>query len=269
MPVLGTVLDPAIFARYPTLSSDPEYIQTRDGNVAFGRLDYQMNPSHRFMLRGNFTEYEGINGTSNSQSRSSTLNGVEGLDSKAYVGSYSGQWGANLLNDLSLNFITEDTPREDKGLGLPEIQLNSPRITYGEVSFLPIVSTSERQGFSDTLTYLLDEHVLKGGAEYNDTTIDQVFRGNWRGVFIFNTKADLLAGRWAEYRQFGGLGGLTSEEAGTADFGQKETRLLPAGPVVRASQPHAAGRRALGAPRQPERPGAQRPTTATPTARST
>ena len=218
--VLG--LNPAIFAKYPALASDSSYTQTRDGEVAFGRLDYQLNPSHRLMARVNLTEYEGINGTSGSSTRASTTNGIEGLDTKSYVGQYSGQWGANLLNDLNLNFITEDTPREDKGLNLPEIQVRSPNITLGEVSFLPIVSTTERTGLSNTLTYLTGPHVLKGGVEYNDTTIDQVFRGNWRGVYIFANEADLLAGRWNEYRQFGGLGGLTSEQAGRADFGQEE-----------------------------------------------
>jgi hypothetical protein len=222
--VLG--LNPAIFTKYPSLQSDPNYVQTRDGNVAFGRLDYQANSAHRFMVRVNLTDYEGVNGTSNAQNRASTTNGIEGLDTQSYVGQYSGQWGSNLLNDLNLNYITEDTPREDKGLNLPEIQVRSPSITLGEVSFLPIVSTTERMGFSDTLTYLSGRHVFKGGVEYNDTTIDQVFRGNWRGVFIFANEADLLAGRWNEYRQFGGLGGLTSEEAGRANFGQKETALF-------------------------------------------
>jgi hypothetical protein len=228
VPIASSVLglDPAIFARYPALSSDPSYAVTRDGEVAFGRLDYQINSAHRLMARINMTDYEGINGTSSASNRASTTNGIEGLDSKSYVGQYSGQWGANLLNDLNLNYITEDTPREDKGLSLPEIQVRTPSITLGEVSFLPIVSTTERKGFSDTLTYLTGKHVFKGGVEYNDTSIDQVFRGNWRGVYIFANQADLLAGRWNEYRQFGGLGGLTSEEAGRANFGQKETALF-------------------------------------------
>lgn len=228
VPVDSSVLNlnPAIYARYPALRSDPQYVQTRDGNVAFGRLDFQVTPAHRLMARVNMTDYEGVNGTSNSQTRSSTTNGLEGLDTKSYVGQYSGQWSANLLNDLNLNYITEDTPRADKGLSLPEIQLRAPNITLGEVSFLPITSTTERKGLSDTVTYLLNQHVIKGGVEYNDTTIDQVFRGNWRGVYIFANEADLLAGRWNEYRQFGGLGGLTSAEAGRADFGQKETALF-------------------------------------------
>lgn len=221
VPIAGSVLSDAVFARYPILASPEQYVQTRDGDVTFGRLDYQLSQSHRFMVRANLTDYEGINGTSNAQFRTASYNGLEGLDTKAYVSSWSGQFGSNLLNDLNLNFITEDTPREDKALNLPDIQVGSVR--YGEVSFLPITSTTERKAFGDTVTYAFGDHVFKGGVEYNDTTIDQVFRGNWRGVFRFPTEADLLAGRWDRYQQFGGLGGRTSEEAGRANFGQKET----------------------------------------------
>jgi hypothetical protein len=223
VPISRNVLSDAVFRQYPILSSPDQYGQTRDGDVAFGRLDFQVNSAHRLMARVNLTDYEGINGTSNAQGRTESYNGVEGLDTEAYVASYSGQFGANLLNDLNLNYITEDTPREDKGLGLPDIQVTDTGVRYGEVAFLPIESTTERQAFGDTVTYAFGDHVFKGGVEYNETTIDQVFRGNWRGVFRFPNEADLLAGRWDRYQQFGGLGGLTSSQAGRADFGQKET----------------------------------------------
>src|SRR5262249_2572094 len=79
----------------------------------------------------------------------------------------------------------------------------------------------------DTLTYLAGDHVVKGGAEYNDTSIDQVFKGNWRGVYIFNNQADFLAGRWSQYRQFAGLNGLTADQAGRANFRPNELALFP------------------------------------------
>jgi hypothetical protein len=224
VPINPANLDADIFGAYPVLGSPSQYVQTQDGSVIFGRLDFQANPAHRLMLRANVIDYEGINGTSNSGARTESYNGVEGLDTKAYVASWSGQFGSNLLNDLSLNYIDEDTPREDKGLNLPEIQLGGLR--FGEVSFLPIQTTNERKAFSDTLTYLLDRHVIKGGVDYNETSVDQIFKGNWRGVFIFANEADLLAGRWREYRQFGGLGGLTSDQAGAAAFEQKETAFF-------------------------------------------
>ncbi len=224
VPIVSSVIDADIFARYPVLASAPTYAQTKDGDVLFGRLDYQANAQHRFLVRANFTKYDGVNGTSDSATRTESYNGIEGLDTKGYVASWSGQFGSNLLNDLNINFVTEDTPREDKGLNLPDIQFGSNR--FGEVAFLPIVSTTERKAIGDTVTFMRGDHVIKAGGEYNDTTIDQVFRGNWRGVYAFNNKADLLAGRWSQYRQFGGLGGRTSSEAGRADFGQKETALF-------------------------------------------
>lgn len=224
IPINPAVLDAGIFAAYPALASPNQYVQTQDGSVLFGRLDNQITPSHRFMIRANLTDYEGVNGTSSSSSRTASYNGIEGLDTKAYVASYSGQFGPNVLNDLNINYIDEDIPRDDKGLNLPEIQLGGFR--YGEVAFLPIATVNDRKAFGDTLTYLTGQHVIKGGFEYNVTGVEQVFRGNWRGVFVFNNRNDLLAGRWAEYRQFGGLGGLTSEQAGAADFEQKETALF-------------------------------------------
>ncbi|HYU35754.1 MAG TPA: TonB-dependent receptor [Thermoanaerobaculia bacterium] len=224
IPILASNLDPAVFARYPALTSPDAYVQTQDGWVAFGRLDYQLNPAHRLMFRSNWNDYEGVNGTSNSQSRAASYNGIEGIKAKSYVGSWSGQFGAEWLNDLSLNYVDEDIPRQDKGLNLPEIQVGGAR--YGEVSFLPIVTTNKRKAFSDTVSYLLDRHVLKAGTEYNDTSVDQIFKGNWRGVYIFANQADFLAGKWREYRQFGGLGGLSSDEAGAASFHQKENAFF-------------------------------------------
>jgi len=225
VPIDSRVLDADVFARYPELASPSTYVQTQDGDVMFGRLDFQVTPAHRLMLRGNFTNYEGQNGTSSATTRTESYNGVEGLDTEAWVASYTGQFGTNLLNDLSINYITEDTPREDKGLDLPDFQVSGLG-AYGEVSFLPIVSTTERKAIADTVTWLAGDHVVKFGGEYNDTTIDQIFKGNWRGVFRFNNKADFLAGKWASYNQFGGLGGLTADQAGNANFGQKETALF-------------------------------------------
>jgi hypothetical protein len=226
VPINPANLNPAIFTRFPVLSSPNAYTQTQDGYVGFGRLDYQVTDAHRLLARVNLGDYTGENGTSNSPLRAESYNGIEGLKAKTYVTSWSGQFGANLLNDLNLTYVNEDIPRADKGLNLPEFLVTATGARYGEVSFLPITSTNDRKGGNDTLTYLAGDHVLKGGVEYNETTIDQVFRGNWRGVFIFATDADLIAGRWSQYRQFGGLGGLTSSQAGRANFGQKELALF-------------------------------------------
>lgn len=224
VPINPAVLDPDIFAKYPVLSSPPEYVQTRDGKVAFGRMDFQITNSQRAMLRANFIEYDGENGTSDGTTRTLSYNGLEGMETEAYVGQYSATIGSSLINDFNVTMVSEDTPRADKGLNMPEVQLGSFR--YGEVSFLPIVSTVDRTAFSDTVSFLWNDHVFKAGFDYNDTSVDQIFKGNWRGAFVFSNKANLLAGKWTQYRQFGGLGGLTADQAGGVTFGQKETALF-------------------------------------------
>ena len=216
----STVLDPSIFAKYPVLASPAEYVQGNNGWVAFGRLDWQINNSNRLMGRVNYIHYDGANGTNSSANDTIQHNGIEGLKTTAAVAQYSSQFGPSLINDLLYNYKKEDIPRADKGLNLPEIQVGSAR--YGEVSFLPITSTAKRNEVADTITFLLKSHVFKLGGDYNDTSITQTFKGNWRGVFVFNSVADLLAGKYFQYRQFGGVGGLTADQAGTVGFGQKE-----------------------------------------------
>src|SRR6266536_250040 len=222
IPVNSVLLDPSIAATYPTLASDPTYTQTQDGRVLFGRLDYQVTGSHRLMARVNYAQYEGDHGTSSSQNQTSHHNGIEGLQSHAYVGSWTSQWGSSFLNDLNAQYVVEQTPRIPAGVDQPEIRYGS--FSLGSTSFLPIFSTAERTSVGDTGTFLFKDHVVKGGAEYNKTSISQIFKGNWRGVYVFagNQLANFLAGKWTQYFQFGGLGGRSADEAGTAAFAQNE-----------------------------------------------
>ena len=55
VPIAAQIVDAEIFAKYPVLASDPAYIQTSDGRVIFGRLDFQATSAHRFLVRGNYT----------------------------------------------------------------------------------------------------------------------------------------------------------------------------------------------------------------------
>lgn len=226
IPVNPVLLDPQISARYPTLASDPTYTQTQDGRVMFGRLDFQLSGSQRLMGRVNYTQYEGSHGTSSSQSQTSNHNGLEGLQSHAYVGAWNSQWGTSLLNDLNGQYIVEQVPRREVGISQPEIRYGS--FSLGATSFLPTTATPKRWSVGDVATYLTGNHVAKGGIEYNNTSISQMFKGNWRGVYVFdgNNLPNLLAGKWSQFFQFGGLNGLSADQAGTAAFAQKELAVF-------------------------------------------
>jgi len=226
VPLNSRVIDETIFAKWPVLTTPDSYAQTQDGQVLFGRLDFLLGNNHRIMARANYADYEGINGTRSSADYADTFNGTEGMYSRSFVANWAGVFGENFTNDLTLQYVLEDTPRDDKALNLPEIQVQSPSLRYGEVSFLPIVMTQDRYTIADSVSWLIGKHTMKFGGEYNDTSIEQIFKGNWRGVFIFPNKQALIDGKWVEYRQFGGLQGLTSDEAGYSDFGQVEMALF-------------------------------------------
>ncbi len=222
------VTDPEIFAKYPKIGqTETNYVQEQNGKVFFGRLDFQLTDQHRIYGRANYATYDGPNGTSASQTQTTSHNGIEALKSTSLVGSWNAIFSQNTINDFNIQYAKNDIPRADKGLGLPEIQLTG-QATYGEFSYLPIVATDDRLSIGDTATFLLGAHAVKVGADYNKTGMDQIFKGNWRGVFIFNyanaalEKAAFLAGQWTQYREFVGLNGKTVDEAGRFNADQKE-----------------------------------------------
>jgi hypothetical protein len=226
-PILATGYDPAVAAKYPYFASGTNFDQTQDGKVVFGRLDYQFAGSQRLTARTNYADYTGDNGTSAASYNATGHNGIERMLLRSTVVSYSGAFGNNWLNDTNLQWAIEDTPRLAKNNQYPEIQVFSGGADFGGVSYLPISPTQvQRKTFGDTVTYLYQDHVFKGGVEYNDTSVNQIFKGNWRGVYIFPNQAAFLAGQWTQYRQFGGLHGLTADQAGQVQFSQKELALF-------------------------------------------
>lgn len=212
---------------YPGGRSSADFLQTQDADVWFGRLDFQLDGGNRVTGRVNHNAYEGLNGTNANPTFAESYNGIENLETTSVVAQWNGMLTPNLINDLNAQYVKESIPRDDKGLGVPDIQI-AGGARLGEVSFLPILADQYRLTLSDSVTWLAGNHVAKGGVEFNDTGMDQVFKGNWRGVFVFAAAGGRTAlqnfeqGYWNEYREFIGLGGRTADEAGRYDKKQRE-----------------------------------------------
>lgn len=224
-----------LVAKYPNYPvSGSSFTQSADADSYFGRLDYQVTDRHRVTGRASYTKYDGANGTYTSSTMSNSHNGLEGMKSLQSVLQWNGMFGKSAINDLNFQYGTEDTPRENVGAGsnLPELQIYDGGPTLGGVYFLPITATQKRATLYDAVTFLFGQHVAKAGVEYNYNTMDQVFKGSWRGVFLFQSTGsgatrqtalqNFRAGKWNEYREFIGLNGLTADQAGRYDEPQKE-----------------------------------------------
>lgn len=222
----------AKFPTYPTSGST--YVQGSNADSYFGRVDYQVADAHRVTGRVSYTKFNGPNTTYTSTTMAEAHNGLEGMKSTLGVLQWNGMFGKNAINDLNFQYGTEDTPRENvpAGANLPEIQIFSGGPTLGGVYFLPIVASQKRTTFFDSLTYMFGQHVFKVGAEYNYNSMDQVFKGSWRGVYLFQATGsgataqtalqNFQAGKWNEYREFVGLNGKTADEGGRYNEPQKE-----------------------------------------------
>jgi Carboxypeptidase regulatory-like domain/TonB dependent receptor-like, beta-barrel len=220
--VNSNVINPDVFAKYPELTSDPSFNKGTNARVFFGRMDFLFSGSHRLTGRYNYTDYLGENATNTDPRNSTNYNGIEHMWARSYVAAYSGMFGTNWLNDTNAQWYSEYTPREDKSPTLVDVRTTTPSIRWGAVYFLPITSTVERKNLTDTVTYLHGDHVFKGGLDYNDTSVSQTFKGDWRGVYTFTNPTGLIAGKWTQFYQFIGLNGITAAEAGTIDMTQKE-----------------------------------------------
>jgi hypothetical protein len=80
IPISAIVRDPAIAAQYPAWASDPTFVQTQDGRVMFGRLDYQATTSQRLMARVNYAQYEGDHGPRRRRLRRADTTGSRGCN---------------------------------------------------------------------------------------------------------------------------------------------------------------------------------------------
>lgn len=236
-PVFSSVqtYEQILAAKYPGYPiSDSTFVRGDNADNYFGRLDFQASDQHRVTGRASYTVYDGPNGTSSSGNQATGHNGIESLKSLSTVAQWNGMFGKSLINDLSVQYVKEDNPRlpQAAGANLPELQIFDGGPNLGGLYYMPITAKSDRKTIYDSVTVLSGNHVFKGGLEYNNTSMDQVFKGSWRGVFLFQSTTvgttrytaldNFKAGKWNEYREFIGLNGKTADEAGQYDEPQNE-----------------------------------------------
>ena len=97
-----------------------------------------------------------------------------------------------LLNEVRFQYSYEERPRVNNGEGMDFVSKVGPQVQisgccyFGGVSYLPIPENDSRTQLADNVSYIKGGHNVKFGFDYNRSHVDQFFRGNWRGVYIFN-----------------------------------------------------------------------------------
>ena len=213
------------------------YQSTNNINTFLAKGDYQITDKHRLTLRYNQSGNNALNGTfTGVNSGVISNNGTEQDFNKGGVASLTSVFTPNLLNEFRFQDRVEDRPRVNNGEGSDFVNLAGPQTQvtgccfFGGVSFLPIPVTSESLQISDAATWIHGGHTVKFGVDINRYHTSEIFRGNWRGVYIFNNITNFLNGSQSggapdQFRIFYGDGNFDAVVNNPAVFVQDSWKI--------------------------------------------
>ena len=178
------------------------YETTNGVNTYLVKVDHELTPSHLLFGRYNYSRNRGENGTFTGVTTGAIENnGTEKDRTHTAVVNLNSIFSPTLLNEFRWQYSYEERPRVNNGEQDDFVSVVGPQTQItgccflGGVSFLPITQYDDRLQFTDNLSLIKGAHNLKVGFDYNRSYVDQIFRGNWRGVYVFNTIGNFVRAR--------------------------------------------------------------------------
>jgi hypothetical protein len=170
--------------------------QVRNG-AAFGRLDYNLNPSNQISTSYNFDWSKNPNQTFDVPTFGTTSNGIEGPSKiQAISANWTGTISSSKLNEAHFTYSRENRPRlavnpssvPDTGIGF------GTSFRFGQPFFMePAVDEIFwHSDLRDNFSIIRGAHTIKFGGEYLHSVNSQIFRGFHEGRYIFGDVAGFL-----------------------------------------------------------------------------
>ena len=236
--------------------------RTDDALVILAKADWHVSQSHLATLRFAYTWSQQKNGTFDVDSWGRSSNAVEKDFSKAVTGTLISTLSSSLVNELRFQVAREDRPRPYEGPDiagqtrpLPDTAFDFTKTyRFGEPFFIPVQYYDTRLQLNDNVSFVLGEHTIKAGAEYNRVNSTQTFLGFANGRWIFSSTNGFLnylknsnyvecsngttsqtgacpggssvTGPVIYYNQQAGVGSFSVEQAGTQSIVQKEPAVF-------------------------------------------
>jgi hypothetical protein len=204
-------------AANPELAAlEGNYNSTDDNLVVFGKVDYQFNDEHSFSVRFNYSDADQENGLGYYPDNAVGMQGQENESTTSTVGTLTSFLSDNMINELRVQYATNEIERVNNGTG-PETRISGVG-RIGSTWYLPIVIDVNRFQVSDNFNWMLQDHDVKFGVDWNHTSTEETFIGFSRGQVNFNSLEDYLAGDVNYALQKVPLNGLTMNESGNFEF---------------------------------------------------
>ena len=234
-----------------------------DANAYLAKLDYSINDSNLLTGRWAYHYSNQGNGTFDVNSWGASANAIEKDWAHGYTINLLSTINSRMLNEFRGQYAKEWRPRPYNGPNVPGQDRPFPDTGFNFVNsyrggmpfFIPVEYDDDRVQLVDNFSYLMGNHSLKAGLEWNDVTSSQTFIGFANGRYIFSSfegfqnyvnvgptyvecsgggssnngscpAGEGIVGPMILYLQQAGVGGLSVEEAGTQDIQQKELALF-------------------------------------------
>lgn len=236
-------IDPVLVSLFANQFGSPneqrEIRRTDTADVLLLKADFNINNNNLLTVRHNYSRAEQANGTFDFPTWGFSANGRETDKSNSFITQLVTTFSSNLLNEFRFQYAKEERPRFYDGPDLPDVTIGtfdgSTSYRFGRPFFLPVPSDDTRFQFTDNITVVSGNHLMKFGVDLNRVKVSQTFIGFARGRYIFagGTYAAALQGfqnylagtdfsGLALYLQFAPIGNRTIEEAGTQAYSNFE-----------------------------------------------
>ncbi|MDH3492704.1 MAG: TonB-dependent receptor [Acidobacteriota bacterium] len=193
--VTPSTLTPGQRAVYDLFKSlEVPFTLTNDAIAGLGRVDAVINDTNTMNVRFNFSRNEGKNAVTTGEfdvdpttNRSLLTNGTEKDRTYSLNGQLVSSISATVINEFRAQYSKEVRPR----LANSAVALISN--TYGDIgtrSFMPTTQFDTRVQIADSLTFLVNNHTLKAGFDFNRMHADQSFGFDQFGTYSYFDSTD-------------------------------------------------------------------------------
>ena len=228
-----------------------------DNNATLAKLDWFLSQGHNLSVSYNNVYSKNPNQTFDVATYGNSANGIEG-PSKINVLNLNlfSILSGSLLNEFHMTYSREDRPRSavpsttgaDTGMGF------STTFRFGNPFFLApnIDELVERFQLKNNVSCVKGTHTIKTGGEWIHTNNNQIFRGFFKGRYLFDSVTGFL--RYASPAAAGGFGpntiGCSNGSYVTAPASCPVGTTTTGGPLLfylQSSSPDGIARDAAGA----------------------
>jgi hypothetical protein len=217
------------------------FTSTNDVDTYLAKVDHLLTAGTRLTGRYNFSRNVALNGAFTGVTTGALANnGTERDRTHTAVINANSVLSPATVNEFRFQFSREDRPRINNGEESDFVSKAGPQTQIsgccflGGVSFLPAPEYDTKLQVADSVSLSHGAHTFKMGGDFSRNFVDQTFRGNWRGVYIFNTLQNFLnvynsvpGAAPDSFRIFFGDGKFSVAQQEYAVFFQDTWRILP------------------------------------------